>query len=667
MYHGPLRPMRALFAILLRIRPSLRGGLGRRLAWVMALSSLAGATAGLLPAVIGTALDATLGRRGAPGPGLSGAFARLVAGLSPWGVIASALAATLAATFIGVTASAESSALAGEIVAALRIAMLRAALFASPYDVEEAGIAALEVRGGEARGVKAAPPPPPPPGVHPAAAASGPQRPARGGEVVKLTIAREAGLVADFAVALLSGLPQAAATLVVLAWQLVTSGAFVVLAGGVALFALSRLAADRAARRVSRAMGAMQAADAVIFARLGESLAATEDLRLLGARGAMVLEFATAAHRVADARRSFTRALAVSGQMRGVFSAVAPLLILVAVLHGGAAGVGEIGKLLLVVPLLFARLDALDALRSGLIERAPLLRAACALLDLPEAPPTAAGARSAEASLPAAGGGALTFTSVSFTPRGAAAPIVDGVSLAIPAGAVVGICGRSGSGKSSLARLLLRLDDPTAGSIAIDGVDIRSLLPQDLPRVFAALTQQGRLLERSVADNLALGLDEAPTDDRLAEALRRVDLGELASRAPATAMAGARGLATEVRAVPPNFSGGEQRRLLLARLLLREARVLVLDEPEAGLPGATAERILRAITEGARGRTCVVVTHAPHLLRSSFNVVLEAGRVAAVGTHEELLARSPDYRALLAEALRPTEINRAPAPPTPAA
>jgi ABC-type multidrug transport system fused ATPase/permease subunit len=659
--------LRALFAILLRIRPSLREGLGRRFAWVMALSSLAGATAGLLPAVIGVALDAVLGRRGAPSPGLAGAFTRLVAGLSPWGTIAAALAATLAVTFASVTASAQSSALAGEVVAALRIAMLRAALFASPHDVEAAGILALAARGGEARGDKSAPPPSPlpaPPGARPMAAA------ARGGEIVKLTIAREAGLVADFAVALLSGLPQAVATLVVLAFQLIAGGASVVLAGGVALFAISRLAADRAARRVSRAMGAMQAADAVIFARLGEALAATEDLRLLGARGAMVLEFAAAAHRVADARRSFTRALAASGQMRGVFSAVAPLLILVAVLRGGAAGAGAIGELLLVIPLLFARLEALDALRSGLIERAPLLRAALALLDLPAAPPESDGARSVAAALPPAGGGALTFTSVSFTPRGAAAPIVDGVSLAIPAGAVVGICGRSGSGKSSLARLLLRLDDPTAGSIAIDGVDVRSLLPEDLPRVFAALTQQGRLLERSVADNLVLGLGEAPTDERLAEALRQVDLAEFASRAPGSAGAAARGLATEVRAVPPNFSGGEQRRILLARLLLREARVLVLDEPEAGLPGATAERILRAVTECARGRTCVVVTHAPHLLRSSFNVVIEAGRVTAVGTHEELLARSPHYRALLAEALRSREVasdvTRAPAPPCPA-
>jgi ABC-type transport system involved in cytochrome bd biosynthesis fused ATPase/permease subunit len=79
----------------------------------------------------------------------------------------------------------------------------------------------------------------------------------------------------------------------------------------------------------------------------------------------------------------------------------------------------------------------------------------------------------------------------------------------------------------------------------------------------------------------------------------------------------------------------------------------VLDEPEAGLPSATAEAILRTVGEVAAGRTAVVVTHAPHLLRSTFNVLLDAGRVAAVGTHEELSAGSPLYRSLLAEALQP--------------
>jgi len=136
------------------------------------------------------------------------------------------------------------------------------------------------------------------------------------------------------------------------------------------------------------------------------------------------------------------------------------------------------------------------------------------------------------------------------------------------------------------------------------------------------------------------------------EALRRVDLAEFAEPA------GPRHLGTEFHAVPPNFSGGEQRRLMLARMLLRDARVFVIDEPEAGLPSATAEQILRGVAELARGRTCLVVTHAPHLLRSTFNVVIDAGRVAAMGTHEELVVSSETYRSLLAEGLKVRTVPR---------
>ena len=627
--------MRALFAILSRLRHSLRGGIAGRLAQVMALSGLSGATAGVLPAVMGIALNAVLRRPSGPGPGasLAGFFARLVVGLSPWTVIAAALIATLISVAVTVYSSRRASELAGEVTAALRIELLRAVLHASPRDVDAAGRASIEAKGGPAA-------PAPPPGVKMPAV--------RGTEIVKLAVARESGMVADFAIALIGGFPQAVLTLAVLSWELLAGGTGIVLAGGAALFVLSRLVSDRASRRVGRAMAAMQHSDAAVFATLGEVLSATEDLRLLGARKQAVLEFSAAAYRVADARRNFTATLAVAGQIKSVFTAVSPLLILVALqLAGRAADPGEVAKLLLVVPLLMARLEALDALRAGLIEREPLLRATTILLELPEAPIASPDPVSADAVKT----GAIAFDNLTFTPPGAARPVLDGLSLDIPDGALIGICGRSGSGKSTLLRLLLRLDDAESGSIFVGGTDLRRLAPRDLPRVFAVLGQASRLLERSVEGNLALGFEQAPPAEAMREALRRVDLAELAEPE------GARGLATEVRSMPPNFSGGEQRRLMLARMLLRDARVLVLDEPESGLPSATAEQLLRGVAEIAAGRTCVVVTHAPHLLRSTFNVVLDAGKVAGIGTHEELAATSEIYRALLAEGLK--------APPAP--
>ncbi|WP_437954675.1 ABC transporter ATP-binding protein [Sorangium sp. So ce119] len=676
-------------------------GAGARLALVVALSSLAGALSGVLPAVAGAAIGAVAGRAAGPSGGLGGALARLLDGAPPAAVVLAALGATLGSASLAVLSGRKSSELAGDLTAALRVALFRAALSASPRDVDAAGRALLDA---QAAG-PAAPRPAPGSGARPAP-------PARGAEVVRLAIVRDAGLVADFSLAVAAGLPQAVATLAVLAAALVSSGMALVLAGGAALFAASRLAADRASGRVARAMREMQHADTAVFGAVGEALAGAEDLRLLGARDQTVRELTGAAYRVADARRRFGQALAVSGQIKGVFAALSPLVIVAAIaVSRGDAGAGEIGELLLVVPLLMARLDALDALRAGFIERAPLLRATLALLRLPEHPPRAEGGRAAAAGegamaagegaaaagegtaaagegaavAPSSGGAAagldgeprrplaIVFERVTFTPPGAGRPVLDDVSLSIPAGAVVGICGRSGSGKSMLLRLLLRLDEPSSGAITVGGVDLRQIPPEALPRLFGVVGQSARLFERSIGDNLALGLDPRPSEGRMRQALRLVELDELAGApgapgappdaGPAGAVrAAARGLGTEVRASPPSLSGGEARRLLLARALLREPRVFVLDEPEAGLPGATAEALLRTACEVAGGRTAVVVTHAPHLLRSTFNVLLDGGRVAAVGTHASLCERSPLYRSLLAEALQ-----RSPAPASPAA
>ena len=290
-----------------------------------------------------------------------------------------------------------------------------------------------------------------------------------------------------------------------------------------------------------------------------------------------------------------------------------------------------------------ARFEVLDALRTGLIERGPVLRAATRLFDLAPSPAT----RTPLASAGDVKEGAIEVRDLRFTPEGGKKPVLDGVSFTIPPGSIVGVCGPSGCGKSTLLRLLLRLEDPDEGAIEIDGVDLRHFDGDAVAQTFGVVGQSSRLFERSVRQNLSVGLGRPADDVALREVLRRVKLDELASEE-----ASSRSLSTEFKAVPPNFSGGEQRRLLMARMLVREAKIFVLDEPEAGLPSATAESILREISAMAKGRTCVVVTHAPHHLASSFNVVLEAGRIADIGTHAALVERSPTYRALLAEGLR---------------
>ncbi|MBW2455994.1 MAG: ABC transporter ATP-binding protein [Deltaproteobacteria bacterium] len=642
-----------------RAHQSFRGAMVVRFLIVVTMAVVTGATAGILPAVLGQAVAAVTGGGGGEPPG---GFARLAAQVMPgdstWAVVVVTLVATVVTVGIGVLSSTLGSSLSGDVTAALRVELMAAVLGASARDVAEAGKEITAPRRPPGMGPPKAADPPggtAPPGARTPTGAKAPgPRPGPGSEsgatreaVVRLAVSREAALISDFAVSVSTGLPQSIATLLVLGVELITGGAWHVLAGGAGLFVLSRLLADRASRRVGVARRELQNADAVVFGNLQETLAATEDLRLWGARGQAVREFAEVAHACARARSRFAVALAVSGQIKSVFTAMAPLLVVVTLpLSGRTYDAGDVAKLLLLVPLLMIRLEALDAIRQGLIERAPLLEAAKRLLDLEQAPPRAADARRLDAD---AVQGQITFTKVSFTPPGASAPVIDDVTLDIPAGSIVGVCGPSGSGKSSLLRLLLRLDDPDEGTIELDGQDLRRVEPDQLPALFGVVRQTARLLQRSVRDNLAVGLEPPPDDRRMKAALEAVHLGELAQDEPG------RSLATAYRANPPNFSGGECRRLLLARMLLGSSRVCLLDEPEAGLPSGTAEDILRTVAEQAEGRTHVVVTHAPHVLGSTFNVVLDRGKIVAHGPHHELVETCECYRDLLADGLDETD------------
>jgi ATP-binding cassette subfamily B protein len=521
--------------------------------------------------------------------------------------------------------SRKSSELAAEVTAALRIELVRSALWASPRALNAAGAAALAPKGGPAA----------PPGAKAPVA--------RGFDAVKLVIARDAAAVADFSVAVMTGLPQAIVTLSVLAVDLASGGAGFVLLGTSTLFVLSRVLSDRASRRVGERMQLMQRADTGVFGSLGELLGATEELRLLGARQTALNEFGACAHGAADARRNFAAALALSGQIKSVLTAMSPLVILVAMkISGRTHDASDVAKLLLVVPLLLGRFEAIDGLRSGLLERAPLLAALRDLLSLqphPSEPKDPVSLAQLETS-------AVVLNNLTWQPEGTDRAVLDGLSLEIPAGSIVAICGASGSGKSTILRMLLRLDEPTSGNIQVGGVDLTRIAPRDLSKLFAVLGQASVLLERSVEQNLALGLDNVPPTDAMLAMLAKVHLDDLVEGR------NGRGLSTEVRKIPPNFSGGEQRRLMLARMLMREARVLVLDEPEAGLPAATAEELLKNVVELSAGRTTIVVTHAPHLVRSNWNVVLDKGKIAAMGTHDELVKTSEIYRSLLAEGTR---------------
>jgi ATP-binding cassette subfamily B protein len=236
--------------------------------------------------------------------------------------------------------------------------------------------------------------------------------------------------------------------------------------------------------------------------------------------------------------------------------------------------------------------------------------------------------------------GRVRFEGVRFSYPGAERPVLDGVDLELPDGRVTAIVGDGGSGKSTLLRLLVRFADPTAGRVLLDGCDVRELPLRELRSRVALLRQHPKLFARSVRDNLRLGAAGAD-DETLRAACRTAAAEPLLQKLEG-------GLEATVDPGAANLSGSERRRLALARVLARDPAVLLLDELEAGLPQAMAERLLADVRTAVRGRTCLLVTHRPDLLETDEVVFLSEGRVAARGTHAELERSVEGYRSLLA-------------------
>ena len=217
--------------------------------------------------------------------------------------------------------------------------------------------------------------------------------------------------------------------------------------------------------------------------------------------------------------------------------------------------------------------------------------------------------------------------------------VLRGVSFAVPRGARVALVGPSGAGKSTILSLIERFYDPTAGSIRLDGYDIRSQRREDLRAHFGYVEQDAPTLAGTLAENLRLATPAA-SDAACERVLRAVNLGDVLERGPL-------GVNTPVGEDGVMLSGGERQRLAIARALLTEAPILLLDESTSSLDGVNEQRMREAIDAVATGRTLIVIAHRlSTVVDSDLIVVLERGEVIGQGTHDELLKSTPLYRDL---------------------
>ncbi|MBN8205519.1 ABC transporter ATP-binding protein [Microbacterium esteraromaticum] len=217
--------------------------------------------------------------------------------------------------------------------------------------------------------------------------------------------------------------------------------------------------------------------------------------------------------------------------------------------------------------------------------------------------------------------------------------VLKGVSFAVPRGARVALVGPSGAGKSTILSLVERFYDPTGGSIRLAGHDVRTYPREQLRAQFGYVEQDAPTLAGTLAENLRLAAPEA-TDEECERVLRSVNLGDVLERSPL-------GLAAPVGEDGVMLSGGERQRLAIARALLTEAPILLLDESTSSLDGVNEQRMREAIDAAAEDRTLLVIAHRlSTVVDSDLIVVLRDGVVEGQGTHDELIESTPLYRDL---------------------
>jgi ABC-type multidrug transport system fused ATPase/permease subunit len=291
--------------------------------------------------------------------------------------------------------------------------------------------------------------------------------------------------------------------------------------------------------------------------------------------------------------------------------------------------------------LLIGRLETAASFVSSLFFKLPALEDFFNILDAKSSVPEKENARTL--SVPR---GEVRFEDVSFAYPSGGVPVLSKMSFNAEPGTCVALVGHTGAGKSTAMTLLQRLWDPTSGRITIDGQDLRDITLDSLRANVGVVFQESLLFNRSIRDNLLVGRSEA-TDEEIEQACRMADAHEFIIRQQ-------NGYDTMIGERGATLSGGQQQRLAIARALLKNPPILILDEASSALDAATEARVSRALRTLMAGRTTFIIAHRLSTIRDADEIlVFDDGRIVEQGSFNSLLLRGGRFADLVQTQLSP--------------
>jgi ATP-binding cassette subfamily B protein len=372
-------------------------------------------------------------------------------------------------------------------------------------------------------------------------------------------------------------------------------------------------------RRVRDGWTELRALDASAVSVVQEVLGALRVVKAFGREGHESERYLGTATRAMRGQLRVITGEATFGMLVALTLAFGTALVLVVGVGHVRAGTLSLGSLLLVMGYLAQLYKPVETISKKVTGLQSALASAERTLALLEQPPDVAerpGARRIERAV-----GDVELRGASFR-YGDGPLVLRDVSLAIPRGTRVGIAGPTGAGKTTLISLLLRFFDPCEGAVLLDGVDLRDYALADLRRQYALVLQESVLFSTTIAENIAYGRLGA-TREQIAEAARAAHAHDFICALP-------HGYETRVGERGMTLSGGERQRIALARAFLRDAPILVLDEPTSAIDLASEKVILEALETLMRGRTAFIIAHRRHTLAGcDVQLELAGGRVVA--------------------------------------